>query len=175
MNKIKSAWTSIAGSLSSIIPMFFTVCKSGACGAVCVSPIASILGISSASLMASPLVQSLFPILLVLSAVSFTVSYYKLYVLPKYASTSCNTDCSCEPAKSSLRQKFSLWIFWIGLLASIIFFTYYEIQNYKVNNAAVATKLTECCSPVSDTTNTSIISTSTDTSKACCDKGEKCD
>lgn len=108
MNKITSFWTTITGSLSSIIPMFFNVCKSGACGAVCVSPIASILGISSASLIASPLVLSLFPLLLVISAVSFTVSYYKIYVLPKYATTNCNTDCACEPIKSSFQQKFSL-------------------------------------------------------------------
>ena len=175
MNKIKSFWTTITGSLSSIIPIFFTVCKSGACGAVCVSPIASILGISSASLIASPLVQSLFPLLLVISAVSFTVSYYKIYVLPKYTSKSCDTDCACEPVKSSFQQRFSLWTFWIGLVASIIFFTYFEVQNYKANSAPVATEQTECCSPASDTTNTAIISTPTDTTKACCSEGKKCD
>ena len=98
MNKIKSFWTTITGSISSIIPLFFTVCKSGACGAVCVSPIASLFGISSAGLIASPLTQSLFPLLLAISAVSFTVSYYKLYVLPKLA-TNCNTDCAELPNK----------------------------------------------------------------------------
>lgn len=98
MNKIKSLWISITGSLSSIIPLFFTVCKSGTCGAVCVSPIASLLGISSVSLIASPLMQSLVPLLLVISAVSFTISYYKIYVLPKQQS-SCDVDCTCDTPK----------------------------------------------------------------------------
>ena len=175
MNKIKSFWTTITGSLSSIIPMFFTVCKSGACGAVCVSPFASILGISSASLIASPLVQSLFPLLLVISAVSFTVSYYKIYVLPKYANASCNTDCACEPVKNSFQQKFSLWTFWMGLVASIIFFSYFEVQNYKANAASITTEQIECCSPAMDTTNTAIIPIPTDTTIACCNDGKKCD
>ena len=175
MNKIKSIWTSITGSLSSIIPMFFTVCKSGACGAVCVSPVASILGISSASLIASPLVQSLFPLLLVISAVSFTVSYYKIYVLPKYASTTCNTDCDCEPVKKSFQQKFSLWTFWIGLIASIIFFTYFEVQNYKANNTPIATEKTECCSPTTATTDSLTNQAEADTTKPCCSEGKKCE
>lgn len=132
MNRAKTIWTTLSGSISSIIPMFFTVCKSGVCTAACISPIASILGISSASLIASPLTQSLFPLLLVISAVSFTVSYYKLYVLPKYTS-SCATDCNCEPTKNSFQQKFSVWTFWVGLITSIFFFSYFEYQTYQSN------------------------------------------
>ncbi len=171
---MKSFWTTITGSLSSIIPMFFTVCKSGACGAICVSPFASILGISSASLIASPLVQSLFPLLLVISAVSFTVSYYKIYVLPKYANASCNTDCNCEPIKNSFQQKFSLWTFWIGLVVSIIFFTYFEVQSYKANSTPIAAEQRECCLPTTVTANKAIITTPIDTTKACCSEGKKC-
>ena len=131
MNKIKSIWTTITGSVSATIPLFFAVCKSGACTAVCVSPIASIFGISSASLAASPLMKSLFPLLLVISAVAFTVSYYKLYVLPKFASTSnCATDCGCETPTKPIHKTFPFWSFWIGLIASIMFFTYFEVQNY---------------------------------------------
>lgn len=131
MNKIRSIWTTITGSVSATVPLFFAVCKSGACTAVCVSPIASIFGISSASLTASPLMESLFPLLLVISAVAFTVSYYKLYVLPKFVSTSnCATDCGCETPTKPIHKTFPFWSFWIGLIASIIFFTYFEVQNY---------------------------------------------
>lgn len=128
MNSLKSIGSSISGSISSIIPMFFTVCKSGVCTVACASPIASLLGISSASLVASPLMQSLVPLLLAISAVSFTVSYYKLYVLPKYATT-CNTNCACEPAQTTFKEKFSIYTFWIGLITSIVFLL---ISNIKI-------------------------------------------
>lgn len=138
MKKIKSIWTTITGSVSAAIPLFFAVCKSGACTAVCVSPIASILGVSSASLVASPLVKSLFPLLLIISTIAFTISYYKLYVLPKYESVStCNTDCACDTAKKPLYKTFPFWSFWVGLIASIIMFTYFEVQNYKSNTESV--------------------------------------
>ena len=114
MNKFKSIWTTISGSISSIIPMFFTVCKSGVCTVACVSPVASILGISSASLIASPLTQSLFPLLLVISSVSFTISYYKLYLLPKYE-TNCNSDCACEPKKTLFNINFLFGHFGLDL------------------------------------------------------------
>jgi hypothetical protein len=158
MNKIKSIWTTITGSVSAAIPLFFAVCKSDACTAVCVSPIASIFGISSASLTASPLMKSLFPLLLVISAVAFTISYYKLYVLPKYASaTSCETDCGCDTLQKPLHETFPFWSFWVGLVASIVFFTYFEVQNYnsetqknKVstvqNEPTTEKEATSCCS-----------------------------
>lgn len=170
MNQLKSLWTSITGSISSIVPMFFAVCKSGVCTAACVSPIASLLGISSASLIASPLTQSLFPLLLVISSVSFTVSYYKLYVLPKYTKeNSCSTDCACDPPVSSFQQKFPYWTFWLGLVASIIFFTYFEYQNYKTNtmsknNFSNMTGTEACCSV--DTATLDL---------PCCEADKKCE
>lgn len=131
MNFFKSIWTSFLGISSSIIPMFFTVCKSGACTAACVSPLASLIGISSAGLLASPWIQTLYPLLLVISSVSFTISYYKLYVLPKYEKqVSCDSDCACTSIVNSSQYRISLWSFWIGLVASISFFIYYEYQNY---------------------------------------------
>jgi hypothetical protein len=186
MNKIKSIWTTISGSISSIIPMFFTVCKSGACTAVCVSPIASVLGISSASLTASPIMQSLVPLLLVISAVSFTVSYYKLYVLPKYATskTNCETDCACETPTQSKQYKFSLYTFWIGLLTSIIFFTYFEYQNYKANTqklkAEISTKTEEPCCASGTTCYTTatikeVVKDTTGLEKPCCTETQKCE
>jgi hypothetical protein len=164
MNKIKSIWTTITGSVSASIPLFFAVCKSGACTAVCVSPIASIFGISSASLTASHLMKSLFPLLLVISAVAFTISYYKLYVLPKYASaSSCETDCGCETPQKPLHKTFPFWSFWVGLVASIVFFTYFEVQNYNTENQKV-TKTEQQTVPLTEKA-----------SEACCATGEKCD
>lgn len=164
MNKIKSIWTTITGSVSAAIPLFFAVCKSGACTAVCVSPIASIFGISSASLTASPLMKSLFPLLLVISAVAFTISYYKLYVLPKYASaTSCETDCGCETPQKPLHKTFPFWSFWVGLVASIVFFTYFEVQNYNSETQNVT-----------ETAKQSVPMTKK-AEEACCTTGEKCE
>jgi hypothetical protein len=171
MNKFKSIWTTISGSISSIIPMFFTICKSGTCTVACVSPIASILGISSASLITSPLTQSIFPLLLVVSAVSFTVSYYKLYVLPKYA-TNCNSDCTCEPTINTFQQKISVWIFWVGFVASIIFFTYFEYQSYNANITAKATIKTEQLINLTNKTN---FTDTIETEKPCCNGDKKCE
>ncbi len=173
MNKLKSFWATLSGSISSIIPLFFAVCKTGACTAVCVSPIASLLGISSATFVATPLAKSLFPLLLVISSVSFTVSYYQLYVLTKLSTNTNNCgdgSCGCEPPKQSMQYKFSLYSFWIGLIASIVFFTYYEYENYKANSVGMQTTATACCSPteagaaVQDTI-----------SVACCASGVACD
>ncbi len=169
MNKFKSIWTSLSGSISAIIPMFFTVCKSGVCTVACVSPIASLLGISSAGLMASPITQSLYPVLLVICAVSFTVSYYKLYVLPKFASNNCNTDCACESPKNSFQQKFAVWIFWIGLLTSLFFFSFFEYQNYKANTNVKTTIKTEQKINVINPIDSSKVDA------PCCSEGETCD
>lgn len=169
MNKFKSIWTSLSGSISAIIPMFFTVCKSGVCTVACVSPIESLLGISSAGLMASPITQSLYPVLLVICAVSFTVSYYKIYVLPKYSATACANDCDCELAKNSFQQKFVVWIFWIGLLTSIFFFSFFEYQNYKANTIAKTTIKTE------QKINVINQKDSTKVDAPCCSEGETCD
>lgn len=150
MQLLKSTWTTITGSISSIIPLFFTVCKTGACTAACVSPMASVLGISSASLASSPLMESFIPLLLAISAVSFTVSYYKLYVLPKYAiattNSSCSTDCACDAPKKSKQHTFALWSFWVGLVASVAFFTYFEFQAYQSKIAALNVENTEILS-----------------------------
>lgn len=135
-NKLKSIGSTFTGSISSIIPLFFACCKSGACVGVCASPIASIFGISSASFTASPLFNAIVPLLIAFSAISFTVSYYNLYVLPKI--NACKTDCNCETPQSKRKEKISKWIFWIGLVASIFFFTYFEAQKYNANKTQQA-------------------------------------
>ena len=176
MNKLKSIWTSITGSLSSIVPLLFACCKSGACVGVCASPITSLFGISTAGFASSPLFNAIVPILIALSAVSFTISYYSIYVLPK--SGSCSTDCSCEPSKSNSKEKISKIIFWVGLIASIFFFTYFEVQKYNANNLSKETNNIENCSVnynVNDSLNDQSDSdTLENNKKPCCSESKEC-
>ncbi|HEX7414612.1 MAG TPA: hypothetical protein VF411_11265 [Bacteroidia bacterium] len=157
MKARKSIWTTLMGGLSSVAPILFSVCKGGACVGVCVSPIASLFGISSATIAASPFVNALEPLLIALCAVSFTISYYSLYVLPKF---NCNTEgaCACAPTEKEKRKvKLNKAIFWIGLVLSIGFLSYFEYNKYQgASNAS-----TECssggCAPgecSTDSTNT---------------------
>ena len=167
MNKLKSIWTTITGSISSIIPLFFACCKSGACVGVCASPITSLFGISTASFTASPVFGAIVPLLLVLSAVSFTISYYDLYVLPKLAA--CDTNCTWDPALDKQRN-ISKWIFWIGLVASTFFFTYFEVQRYQ-NEKASAIKTQEIIKNLKSNQ----IATDTTEVSACCANGSTCE
>lgn len=134
MSKIKSVWTSVTGSVSSGAPLLFACCKTGACAGVCVSPIASLFGVSAAGFASSPWMDAAVPLLIALSAVSFTSSYYKLYVLPKLA-PGCNTDCGCDTAKPGLKERISKGIFWTGLVASIGFLGFFEFQKFQSNHA----------------------------------------
>lgn len=174
MNKLKSIWLSITGSVSSIIPLLFACCKSGACVGVCASPVASLFGISTAGLATSPLINVIEPILIALSAVSFTISYYSLYVIPRF--NSCKTDCDCAPSPDKIKkEKISKGIFWIGLLASIFFFTYFEVQKYQANQNASLIEKTECCAPGAGLVDSVNLKAIADTSKPCCESGAKCE
>ncbi len=154
MSSKKTIWSTITGALASIVPLLFSVCKGGACVGVCVSPVASLFGISTATLATSPWVSALEPLLIALSAVSFTSSYYSLYVLPKFKTSSCDTGnaCGCAPdPDESKRVKRTKFIFWFGLILSIVFLTYFEIQKYQASSAAAECSTTECstseCAP----------------------------
>lgn len=175
MNKLKSIWASITGSVSSIIPLFFACCKSGACLGVCASPVASLFGISTATIASSPILNVMEPFLIALSAVSFTISYYSLYVLPK--GNACKTDCDCEPGPNQIKkEKLSKRIFWIGLIASVIFFTYFEVQKYQAFSTDASDTKTECCPAKPTAKKDSLPSQSiSDSSKACCAEGESCE
>jgi hypothetical protein len=144
METKKSIWTSITGGLTSAAPILLSCCKGGACVGVCVSPIASLFGISSATIASSPLVIVLEPLLIAISAVSFTISYYSLYVLPKF---NCGTgnSCDCGPTEKEKRKtKITKAIFWIGLILSIGFLSYFEYSKYQAAvNEPVCTQ-TEC-------------------------------
>lgn len=146
MKAKKSFWASITGGLTSAAPILLSCCKSGACVGVCASPIASLFGVSSATLANSPLMSVLEPVLIAVSAVSFTVSYYSLYVLPKL---NCNTPngCACEPpAKEKRKVNINKAVFWIGLILSISFLSYFEISKYQ----AATAKDNEC--PITECT-----------------------
>ena len=154
MNKFKSIWASITGSVSSVIPLLFACCKSGACVGVCASPITSLFGISTAGMVSSPWFGFLEPVLIAVSAVSFTISYYNIYVLPKYT-TSCDTSCDCAPSIDKQKQElYSKIIFWVGLIASLVFFIYFEVQKHQVATQKAATEIVE---------------------EACCAEGESCE
>lgn len=142
MKAKRSLWTSITGGIASASPILFSVCKGGACVGVCISPVASLFGISSASIAASPLISAIEPLLIAISAVSFTVSYYSLYVIPKL---NCRmpAGCGCE-ASGSEKRKLSIQkvVFWLGLLLSLGFLSYFELSKYKA-----ATSLSSECAP----------------------------
>lgn len=151
MSNKKSLWTSITGGLTSAAPILLSCCKSGACVGVCASPIASLFGVSSATIASSPLVSALEPLLIAISAVSFTISYYTLYVLPKF---NCNTGdaCACAPTEKEMRRtKLNKFVFWFGLLLSIGFLSYFEVTKYNAATMAAehasehAIEAEECC------------------------------
>lgn len=170
----KSFWTTITGGLASVAPILFSVCKGGACVGVCVSPVASLFGISSATVAASPIVNALEPLLIAISAVSFTISYYSLYVLPKLNCGPSNA-CACEPTNKEKRKlKINKAVFWLGLVLSVGFLTYFEITKYQANVAAAAP--TECtpggeCAPGSCSEESEESAASDcDSTSNCCEK-----
>lgn len=147
MKSKKTIWTTITGGLTSAAPILFSACKGGACVGVCVSPVASIFGISSATIAASPIVSAIEPLLIAISAVSFTSSYYSLYVLPKYSSNSCGTgiECGCVPNEREAKKiKISKIVFWLGLVLSIGFLSYFEYQKYQSSTVQTEYTATEC-------------------------------
>lgn len=175
MKKLKSLWLTLTGSVSSVVPVLFACCKSGACVGVCASPITSLFGISTASIAGSPVMSALEPLLIAISAVSFTVSYYTLYVLPKFATCNTGADCACGPTDPEKRKvRLSKSIFWVGLIASVFFLTYFEYQKYQ-SNVAAATSASSCspdaagdCCPDDEATGTAVDTTDC-SGAACCD------
>lgn len=148
MKPKKSIWTSITGGLTSAAPILLSCCKSGACVGVCASPIASLFGVSSATIASSPLVSALEPLLIAISAVSFTISYYSLYVLPKFSSCNTGNSCECGPTdKEKRKTKITKAVFWIGLILSIGFLSYFEYTKYQAATSVVECTQSECGIP----------------------------
>lgn len=148
MKPKKSIWTSITGGLTSAAPILLSCCKSGACVGVCASPIASLFGVSSATIASSPLVSAVEPLLIAISAVSFTISYYSLYVLPKFNSCSSGNSCECGPKdKEKRKTKITKAVFWIGLILSIGFLSYFEYTKYQAATTKVECTQSECAAP----------------------------
>ncbi len=181
MESKKSIWTSITGGLTSAAPVLLSCCKSGACIGVCASPVASLFGISSAAMANSPWIAALEPLLIAVSAVSFTISYYSLYVLPKLA---CATPqgCACEPtAKEKRRTRINKFVFWLGLILSIGFLTYFEYSKYQQASMAASEcsptgceePSEECCSSGDSTACTT--TSAADSTSSCCEDGAACE
>jgi len=158
MKPKKSIWTSITGGLTSAAPILLSCCKSGACVGVCASPIASLFGVSSATISSSPLVSTLEPLLIAISAVSFTISYYSLYVIPKISSCNTGNSCDCGPTdKEKRKTKITKAVFWIGLILSVGFLSYFEYTKYQAATSQPECTQSECgtseeTSSCSDTT-----------------------
>ena len=170
MKEKKTIWTTLTGGLASVAPILFSVCKGGACVGVCVSPVASLFGVSSATIASSPLVSALEPLLVAISAVSFTISYYSLYVIPKL---NCSTDGSCgcgSTDKEKRKINITKVIFWLGLLLSISFLSYFEYQKYQASNAPASECTTTECAPgecSSELETTSVCGESCDSTAGC--------
>lgn len=178
MDEKKSIWTSITGGLSSAAPILLSCCKSGACIGVCASPLASIFGVSSATIASSPVIGALEPLLIAISAISFTISYYSLYVLPKL---NCNTTggCACVPTpKEKRKTKINKAVFWIGLILSIGFLSYFEYTKYtqstaesfQIDSSGNVISSEGCC-PIGDST---VCTTTEAESLAECDSTSSC-
>jgi hypothetical protein len=54
MKQKRTIWTTITGGLTSTAPVLLACCKSGACVGVCASPVASLFGVSSATIAVHP-------------------------------------------------------------------------------------------------------------------------
>ena len=163
----KSFWASITGGLTSATPVLLSCCKSGACVGVCASPIASLFGVSSATLVSSPIMGILEPLLIALSAISFTISYYSLYVLPKLNCVA-EGSCECKPDSKALRKvKINKIVFWLGLILSIGFLSYFEYSKY---NSMQAT----ACSPAGCFESSSVDSSACDPSGCVQDEASSC-
>ncbi|WP_430405632.1 hypothetical protein [Fluviicola sp.] len=151
MKAKRTIWTTITGGLTSSAPILLACCKSGACVGVCASPVASLFGVSSATIANSPVINALEPLLIAISAVSFTISYYSLYVIPKL---NCKTgnQCDCGPNDKEKRKvKVSKAIFWIGLVLSLSFLSYFEYSKY----SSATSKQTACATTDSKSCSTS--------------------
>ena len=169
MKTKKTTLTSITGGLTSAAPILFACCKSGACLGVCASPIASLFGVSSATLASSPWIGVAEPILIAVSAVSFTISYYSLYLIPKI--NACGPDdCACEPTASEKRKnKIAKFVFWFGLFLSLGFLTYFEYSKYQSANNTDEEECNTRCTPGNcDEEAQETHATTCDSSSSCC-------
>jgi hypothetical protein len=98
------------------------------------------------------------PLLIAISAVSFTISYYSLYVIPKLNNCSSGNSCECGPTdKEKRKTKITKAVFWIGLILSVGFLSYFEYTKYQVSMSQSDCTHTECSttediSSCSDTT-----------------------
>lgn len=166
MESKKSIWSSMAGGLSSAFPLLFACCKGGACVGVCVTPVASLFGVSAATLAASPVIALLEPLFIALSAVSFTVSYYTLYAIPRKLSCSSGNTCNCATSPAENRRiKISKIVFWLGLVLSIGFISYFEYSKFQANEVASCSAGT--CTPSEQTA-------ASCSDASACSPGEEC-
>lgn len=139
-SSIRALLSGVGASLTS----FLGICCMGgacavACGAACVTPIASVLGVSVAGL--SSWASAWLPIFTAMSAVAFTVAYFAIYRQP--------TDSCCED-KGVATNRFtaSRWAkpaFWGSLVLTIGLYAQTLLAG--PTNEAATTACATSCSP----------------------------
>lgn len=121
MTEKKSLKASLLGIGASSLTFLGIGCGSGvcaaACGAAALTPFASLLGISTASM--SIWSDNLLPLMTAISAVAFSFAYFSLY-------RKRETDC-CDQADSSITSQNKMpmkkAIFWVSLVLTLAFYT----------------------------------------------------
>jgi len=141
MTEKKSTKATLVGVGASSLSLLGVCCGSGVCvvtcGVACATPIASILGISTAGLSAFN--SNFLPVLTAISAVAFTIAYFSLY---KKKEENCCDDDNVATV-SSKRNRWIKPVFWVGLLLTIGFYTKVIAENY-VPNDVCCEQTTSC-------------------------------
>lgn len=121
---------SFLGGAASVFSVLASCCGIGclsACAPVCAAPLASLLGFSSAAFLSSPVWKNLQPVLIAISAVSFTVAYCSLYKPGTKNGDCLGTACGCTDqaqARQGKRLRLAKAVFWISLIVSVGLFAY---------------------------------------------------
>ena len=160
---IKETIIGTSGSILSGVGLVAGACCAGpggaACGSVCApaasSALTSIFGLSSSAL--ASWTTNLLPLFMVISAIAFTSSYFKLF--KGKTSKSGNSDV---PVSSKLRKiKYQKSIFWVSLLLTISLYGYaFVTQNPPTSEA--------CCTSDNPQTEINRVNSSSPSPKASC-------
>lgn len=141
MRKWKILWMTFIGSMSSIVTFIVSVVGigcAGTCGAACIAPIASLLGVSSLGFFASSIWKDLQPVLIAVTAVAFTINYFIIFKKPT-AEQEC-AGCFCSEKEISGKRKklkFIKVFYWVSVIISslLIFYPIYSKLHEDINSA----------------------------------------
>lgn len=159
-SSLKSTFLGFGSSLLSIAGL----CGGGACvatcGVVCLAPLASFLGISTAGL--TVWLDELLPLFIAISAVAFTISYYSLYKQPE---GNCCEETPNQTKAGILSLDWRKRLFWIGLMFTIGMYGYTFTGNTFPQTESLAAEPSSCSSLAVDTSKESCQPSSCSTTK----------